>query len=175
MNRKGLALGVAAVVIFAGLGVAQQKATLPGRVPEEQVINSLIDEMLAAWQFGEVEMMHKHYADDVSVVSGDYEPPIYGWANYAQAYQRQRERVLSVQLQRLNTYVNVKGNWAWATYQWEFRAVVDAAASVVRGHTTLVLEKRAERWLIVHNHTSVVPVMNAPAPAPQLPAQKPGA
>ena len=30
-------------------------------------------------------MMHKYYADNVTLVSGDYEPPVVGWQNYAAA------------------------------------------------------------------------------------------
>ncbi len=135
-------------------------------LPEEQVINGDLSEMLAAWQIGNVELLHRHYADDVTVVSGAWEPPLTGWANYLQAYQSQRQRMLSGNLDRLNTYVNVKGNIAWAAYQWQFSALVDGKPTSARGHTTLILEKRNDRWLIVHNHTSIVPEVRETAPAP---------
>ncbi len=146
-------------------------------LPDEQVINNGITEMLGAWQIGDVERMHKHYADDVIVVSGAWEPPLMSWAKYAQAYQAQRERMQNGNLDRLNTYINVKGNLAWAGYQWQFFALVDGKPTGAHGHTTLVFEKRNGRWLIVHNHTSIVPEVREAAPpaSPKPAAPPPGA
>ncbi len=143
--------------------------TVPLRVEEQ--IDLLISEMLAAYQFGDVELMRQYYADDVSVVSGQWEAVLHGWASYAAGYRRLRERVQGMQLQRQNTYVNVKGNIAYATYQWQMLATVDAAPADVKGHTTLVLEKRGDRWMIVHNHWSIVSSAGgATLPQPQAPA-----
>ena len=163
------ALGGAAIL-------AQQKAQpQPVRVPDEQAINGGISEMLAGWQIGDLELMHKYYADDVTVVSGNWEPPIAGWANFAKAYQQQRQRMEQVYIERRNTFVNVKGNLAYAAYQWEFAAMVDGQATSYRGQTTLVLERRGNRWLIIHNHTSIVPGVQAPQPASPAEPKKPGA
>ncbi len=133
-------------------------------LPDNQAIDVAISEMLASWQLGDLERLHKYYADDVVVVSGAWEPPLVGWANYSQAYQRQRERMQGGRLERSNTLISLKGNMGWATYQWEFGATVDGQATSARGQSTLVLEKRQDRWVIIVNHTSVLPELNAPAP-----------
>ena len=150
-------------------------AEMQARLPDPQAIDAGISEMLGAWQVGNVEALHKHYSDDVIVVSGVWEPPVVGWKNYLQAYQRQRERLQSVRLDRSNTLIRVRGNIAWAAYQWDFGAVVDGKPSGARGHTTLVLEKRGDRWLIVHNHTSIVPESQPPAAPAKPGASSPGA
>jgi len=180
MNRRGM-WGMAMVAVLlamaAGAAEAQQKEkkTKPeaARVEEQQqrgneadIIDYLISEMLAAWQIGDATLLRNYYADEVVVVSGVYEPPLVGWASYAQAYKEQRARIQAVQLNRRNTFTVVRGNTAWSTYQWEFVATVDNAATSARGHTTLVLEKRGAKWLIVHNHTSLVTEQPAPAQKP---------
>ena len=137
--------------------------TLP--LTEEQQIDVAISGMLAAWQLGDVELLHQAYADDVTVVSGAWEPPVLGWANYLADYQRQRARVQQVRMDRLNTYVHVSGSFGWACYQWEFSGVVDGQQNAARGQTTLLLEKRNGKWLIVHNHTSLIQAVSSPAPA----------
>ena len=124
---------------------------------DEQQIDYLISEMLGAWQIGDTERMHKDYADDVEVVNGMWAPPVFTWTNYLAAYQEQRSRMQQVRLDRSNTYYKVNGNFAWACYQWDFSAVVDGQPSAARGQTTLILEKRNNHWLIVHNHTSLAP------------------
>jgi ketosteroid isomerase-like protein len=83
-----------------------------------------------------------------------------GWQSYLNAYQSQRARTQGVRLERTNSFTKVQGDTAWCTYQWEFNGQVDGALSSAVGHTTLVLQKRAGKWLIVLNHTS-----SAPTPA----------
>jgi len=135
---------------------------------DQQQIDYLISEMLGAWQIGDTDRMHKDYADDASFVNGVWAPPVFGWTNYLAGYQQQRARMQQVRMDRSNTYVKITGNYAWACYQWDFSAVVDGQPTEARGQTTLVLEKRTEHWLIVHNHTSV-----APTPQPVPPANTP--
>jgi len=124
--------------------------------PDADLIDQGLTQMLAGWQIGDLPMMQKHYAEDVVFVSGGYEPPLQGWGHYAAAYQQQRQRMHSVRLDRFNTLIRPRGPNAVVNYQWTFIATVDGRPSGARGHTTLVLEKRGDHWLIVHNHTSVV-------------------
>jgi ketosteroid isomerase-like protein len=144
---------------------------------DQQAVDYAITQVLGGWQIGDIELMHKYYADDVLVVSGFWEPPVIGWEKYAQAYRRQRARMRSVEMNRSNTYLKVVGNMAWAVYQWTFSAQVDGNTSGYHGHTTLVFEKRAGNWLIVVNHTSVAEMpaapQTAPAAAPPAPAKPP--
>ena len=172
----------------AGPAAAQKKkkkddtpvtpASAMASLPDEQKIDYAIGQSLGAWQVGDTQMMHKYYAEDVSVVAGTWTPPAMGWTNYLAAYQAQRARLQQVRLERSNTLIRIAptGNFAWACYQWEFSALVDGSPSVADGQTTLVLEKRGDNWLIVHNHTSLVqasqPVSPAsPTPQPAAPAK----
>ncbi len=147
-------------------------------LPDPQHLEKMTGEMLAAWQIGDVALLQKYYAPDVTVVSGAYEPPLQGWANYATAYQRQRQRLATVRIERRNTFIQVKGTVAWAVYQWEMSAETEGAPFGARGHTTLTFEKRGGTWMIVHNHTSMVETAQPRAAQPPPgqtppPAEKP--
>ena len=144
-------------------------------LPDEQRIDNAIGEMLGAWQLGDAEKLHSHYADDVDVVNGMWAPPVIGWPNYLTSYQSQRARAQQVRLDRSNTLIRLApGNsLAWASYQWEFTAVVDGVPSSAFGHTTLIFEKRNDNWLVVHNHTSLVQASQTAPPAAQPPAATP--
>jgi len=124
---------------------------------------------------GNTDELHKNMADDVSVVNGLWAPPVMGWTNYLAAYQMQRARTQQVRLERSNTLIRIapSATVAWVCYQWDFSAMVDGAPSTAQGQTTLVLEKRGENWIIVHNHTSLVPTPPPAAPANAPPAPKP--
>ncbi len=137
-------------------------------MPESDKINNDIGEMLAAFQLGKVDMMHKYYSDNVTFVSGEYAPPVVGWQNYVPIYQRQWAAFQGIQLNRRDTLVFIHGDVAWASYQWEFDALLNGQPYSMRGQTTLIFNKVNDNWLIVHNHTSQVyaPPAYAQAPPP---------
>jgi uncharacterized protein (TIGR02246 family) len=171
---KVLLLGALLVFVAVSPAAAQKKkknAPPPANnasvvpLPDEQQVDFVISEMLGAWQLNDTERMHKDYAEDVVVVQGVYAQPVIGWANYLVLYQASRQRMNRVRLDRANTYIKVDGNVAWACYQWDFAAVVDEQTSTAQGQTTLVLQKRDGKWLIVLNHTSLVSPTPASTPA----------
>jgi ketosteroid isomerase-like protein len=129
---------------------------------DEQQIDYMISSMLGAWQLGDIDKLHQAYGEDVTVVNGIWAPPVIGWANYLALYQQQRARMQQVRLDRSNTYIKVEGNFGWACYQWDFAATADGQPTVARGQTTLVVAKRNNRWVIVHNHTSLSQGMPSP-------------
>jgi uncharacterized protein (TIGR02246 family) len=169
LGKRGMAvLTLAAMLCGAGFvygqnqknknkKTAEANASDPSLLPDNQAIDLLVSQMLGAWQAGDAEAMQKFYADDMTVISGAWEPPLFGWANYVRAYQAQIGRTSGCRLERTNSYTKVMGDAAWMTYQWQFWGNVDGTRTQAIGHTTLVLQKRAGSWLIVLNHTSVIP------------------
>lgn len=162
--RLVVCLGV--LLVAATQAAAQQKdkknkketpapsATPVIPLPDEQQIDYLVSTMLGAWQVGDIEKLHQCYADDVTIVSATWNPPVIGWSNYLPLYQQQRARMQQVRLDRSNSFIKVNGNSGWVTYQWDFSGTVEGQPSVSQGHTTLVMEKRNDKWVIVLNHTS---------------------
>jgi ketosteroid isomerase-like protein len=138
-------------------------------VSDSEAVDRAIGEALGYWQIGDVDSLHKYYSDDVVVISGLWEPPVIGWPNYLKAYQDQRAHVTGGRMERSNTLIKVSGNSAWATYQFIYVVMVQDKVAQFRGHTTLILNKQGDRWVIVMNHSSIVdstyPTEAAPAPA----------
>jgi uncharacterized protein (TIGR02246 family) len=141
-------------------------------LPDAQAIDLLVTQMLGAWQAGDAEAMRKFYSDDTTVISGAWESPLFGWANYARAYQGQFARTSGARLERTNSYSKVIGDMGLVTYQWQFIGDVDGKRAQAFGHTTLVLQKRAGNWVIILNHTSVVPT-DEPSSVTPKPAGEP--
>jgi len=183
----GVLAAILVLVLFSNAAAAQknkkgkskdQKQDDANAVPivigsDADQIDHNIGEMLAAFQLGNVEMMHKYYADSVTFVSGAYEPPIVGWQNYVPLFQRQMASFQSVQIIRKNTIVFPHGDVAWAMYQWEFSALYDGKPYGARGQTTLIFNKIGGNWLIVHNHTSAVSPETVQAQPPAATQQAP--
>jgi uncharacterized protein (TIGR02246 family) len=133
---------------------ADAKPMLPKQ--DSEAIDQVIGEALGYWQLGDTQSLHKYYADDVVLVSGAWEPPIMGWDNFLKAYQAQREHVNGARIDRSNTLIKVNGNSAWATYQFLYSAQSQGQVATYRGHTTLVLAKQGDKWLITLDHSSIV-------------------
>jgi ketosteroid isomerase-like protein len=141
--------------------------------PDSQVIDQAIGEALGYWQIGDTDSLHKYYAEDVVLVSGAWEPPIVGWDNFLKAYQAQRAQISGARMDRSNTLIKVNGNSAWATYQFVYAAQMEGKVAQFRGHTTLVLAKQADRWVITLNHSSIVD-STLPEPSTTLGPSQPG-
>ena len=163
-SRK-VAILIAMFMLASGAAWAQKKPKnkaadqspmpkVPMSVSDE--IDKDISEMLAAFQLGKVEMMHKYYSENAVFVSGAFAPPIVGWQNYVEDYKRSLAAFQGMQLIRRNTDVFVHGDIAWASYQWEFLSSYQNKPYSAHGQTTLILQKIGDGWLIVHNHTSQV-------------------
>jgi ketosteroid isomerase-like protein len=153
--------------------LADSPAISKSLLPDSQAIEETVGEALGYWQIGDVDSLHKYYADDVVVVSGLWEPPVIGWANYAKAYAEQRSHVTGGRLERSNTLTKVTGNSAWATYQFVYVAMLDGKVAQFRGHTTLILNKQMDRWVIVLDHSSIVD-SGFTNPAPSVDSAQPG-
>lgn len=175
-------LAMAIVILLASFGAQAQKkkkkqpnvdTPMPVlELPVSEQIDHDIGEMLGAFQVGDLEAMHKYYADNATFVSSTYQPPVAGWQNYAADYQRERAAFPGMQLIRKNTSIFHSGDVAWACYQWEFDSTYNGKPYTARGQTTLVFVKQGGNWLIVHNHTSEICPQAAQAPTPGRGAQQ---
>lgn len=182
MERSLRAIFVAMTILLLSSGVWAQKnkkdktpansdQSVPAMpLPPADEIDHDIGEMLGAQQLGNLEEMHKYYADSATFVSSNYGPPIVGWSNWAAGYERQKTAFQQMQIVRRNTYVYTHGDAAWATYQWEFTArMTDGKPFAARGQTTLVLTRIGNNWLIMHNHTGEDCDFAAAQQSPQVP------
>jgi ketosteroid isomerase-like protein len=153
-DKKKAAAAAAAAAADAAAQADLNSAFPP--LPDSQAVDKAVGEALGYWQIGDIDSLHKYYSDDVVFVSGAWEPPVIGWENFLKAYQAQRSQVPGGRMDRSNTVIKVTGNTAWATYQFVFSAVLDGKTVVFHGHTTVILNKQGDRWVIVLNHSSIV-------------------
>lgn len=137
---------------------------------DEGKIEAVIAGVIEAHRKGDAAGLGRYFAREVTVVPGDYNPPLNGWASVEPRYQQAFASLSGMEMVRENTKIVQRGNLAWAVYQWRVAGVAGPQTIGAQGHTTLILEKRKGEWVIVHNHTSVVPttlVPEKPTPAPR--------
>ncbi len=76
-----------------------------------------------------------------------------GWVDYRDNHLKPELAELG-NLRYFEVEPQVRGNVAWAAFRYELAVETPRGHVEVEGRGTAILEKRANRWLIVHLHTS---------------------
>lgn len=116
------------------------------------------EKVYAAWATLDPSKPALYYAKDSNLAFFDVAPLKYrGWQEYQEGFGKLSADWKSAQVTLdPDFHATQSGDIAWATYTLELDVQLksgDSMKSQARG--TDVLEKRGEKWLIVHEHVSV--------------------
>jgi ketosteroid isomerase-like protein len=126
---------------------------------EEMKLQALVPRIVAAWESFDLTKVEPYYAQDEGFAYFDLTPLKYGsWAEYrAGARKAIFDTMKSLKL-KVNDDLRVhrRGSLAWATFTFGAEIVnMQGASSHLDGRWTMVFEKRARGWTVVHEHVSV--------------------
>jgi ketosteroid isomerase-like protein len=125
---------------------------------EENALRVLVPKIIASWQTFDITKVEPYYAADPGFAYFDLAPMKYAdWAEYrAGAPKAIFEPNQSLQIKLHDDLgVHRRGSLAWATVTFGADLVSkQGAASHLEGRWTMVLEKRAQGWVVVHEHVS---------------------
>jgi ketosteroid isomerase-like protein len=149
----GIGLGLGIVV-----GLAATTIPRAGADSEEAALRTLVPKIIGTWQSLDITKVEPYYAADADFAYFDLVPMKYNnWAEYRAGVQKALfEPNQSIKL-KLNDDLGVhrRGSLAWATVTFGADIVSkQGAASHLDGRWTMVLEKRAHGWIVVHEHVS---------------------
>jgi ketosteroid isomerase-like protein len=143
---------------LAGVGIAGFLATQSRAQQSEKELRTLVPKIVAAWGTLDISKVEPYYAQDADFAYFDLVPMKYNnWAEYREGAQKALfEPNTSIKL-KVNDDLRVhsRRGLAWATFT--FGADItnkQGAASHLDGRWTMVLEKRAKGWIVVHEHVS---------------------
>ncbi len=145
-----------AVALMAG--VAAVTISQAGADSEEATLRTLVPKVISSWESLDITKVEPYYAADADFAYFDIVPLKYNnWAEYRTGVQKALfEPNSSIKL-RLNDDLGVhrRGSLAWTTVTFGADLVSkQGAASHLNGRWTMVLEKRAHGWIVVHEHVS---------------------
>jgi beta-aspartyl-peptidase (threonine type) len=139
---------------IARSAVAQQKAAAPSNEAAGTAIETVLRDQAEAWNAGNLDKFMEHYwqSDDLTFSSGG--KTTRGWNATLNRY---REKYPSPEkmgkLKFDNLEVTPLGSEAALVLgQWH----VERESEPLSGNFSLVVRKRNDRWLIIHDHTSRV-------------------
>ena len=141
--------GIAAISILAMQSHGQQS---------EQALHELVPKIVASWETFDLAKIEPYYAKDADLTYFDLAPLKYNnWADYRATVPKVLfEPNTSLKL-KVNDDLRVhsRGSLAWATFTFGADMTTkQGAASHLDGRWTMVLEKRGQGWIVVHEHVS---------------------
>jgi ketosteroid isomerase-like protein len=153
--RKLLGIGLAMGI---GAGLAATIISRAGAESEEAKLRTLVPKIIGSWESLDITKIEPNYAADADFAYFDLVPMKYNnWSEYRTGVQKALfEPNRSIKL-RLNDDLGVhqRGSLAWATLTFGADLVnKQGAASHLDGRWTMVLERRAQGWIVVHEHVS---------------------
>lgn len=150
--RKACFLILTLAVIFAGTA---RPATPPDS--EETTLRALVPKIVESWGTLNISNVEPYYASDADFAYFDLAPMKYNnWAEYRQGVQKAFfDPNQSIKAAVNDLRVHRRGSLAWATFTVGMDIVSkQGAASHLDARWTMVLEKRAKGWIVVHEHVS---------------------
>jgi ketosteroid isomerase-like protein len=153
--KTGLGIGLAVAFIACLVVITIPRAAADS---QEDALRTLVPKVIASWEGLDISKIEPYYAADADFTYFDIVPMKYNnWADYRAGVQKALfEPNRSIKL-RLNDDLRVhrRGSLAWATVTFGADMVSkQGAASHLDGRWTMVLEKRAKGWIVVHEHVS---------------------
>ena len=154
-QRKLIAIGFG-LLLLASQAVAQtKKEAVPARTDE---VGTVLRALYAAWGDLDPAKTARFYAKDADLAFFDVAPMKYtGWAAYAagvpQAFAPYKSGKFTLN-DDLRTHR--QGHLAWATATWHAELTKkDGSKESLEGRYTAVVEKRGDKWLVIHEHMSL--------------------
>ena len=144
--------------------VAQAQRPLTGEAAQ---VAATIEALFAAAERGDLTALDTLYAgDSLTVIEGAGMNRT--WADY-------RDHHLAPELKEMKNFqyrpsaieARVAGNMAWAIFRYTLKAEMGSRQADIVGRGTAVLERRGQRWVIRHTHTSGRPRRPNDPPAGQ--------
>lgn len=124
----------------------------------EQELRALVPKIVASWETFDLSKIDPYYAADADLAYFDLAPLKYNnWAEYRATVPKVLFEPNSSLKLKVNDDLRVHshGSFAWATFTFGAEITPkQGSASHLDGRWTMVLEKRAKGWIVVHEHVS---------------------
>jgi len=124
----------------------------------KQEIQMALDQYVASVESEDMGQYANRVCHDMTMTNfGAFGAPIVGWDGLRDVMENQNAGLDSTKIDQSEVQIHVypSGISAWATSLWNFRAKAGENVLDLTVRCTWVLEKRGEKWEIVHFHKSI--------------------
>ena len=150
MTRSTLLLLVVLLLTTTAKLYAQRQPTDPERAAVQAVIVKM-GEQIQTGDFAALDSIFP--ARGIHILTDTL--TLHGWPEYRDRHLKpELARFTNLQFRHTNVEAQVRGTVAWVAFRQMFDGAVEGGTSRINGRATAVLEKRGDRWIIVHLHVS---------------------
>ena len=125
----------------------------------DQELRVLVPKIVASWETFDLAKIEPYYAADADLTYFDLAPLKYNnWTEYRAGAQKGLFEPNTSIKAKINDDLRVhsNGKFAWATFTFGADITSKQGATThLDARWTMVLEKRAKGWIVVHEHVSV--------------------
>ena len=153
MSKLLVTFALLAIILSVSCG--PQKADIEA---EKAAVKTVLDQYVTSVEREDMDLYAKNVAHDPKMVNfGGFGDPIVGWDALKKVMEGQNEALseTKITVTDLVIYVSETGTLAWATCLWNLKAIMGESPMELPIRCTWVLEKRDNRWVIVHFHKSM--------------------
>jgi ketosteroid isomerase-like protein len=166
MNTR---VAIAAVCVPLLLGFTGQAANMKDAPSKE--VNATFDRYIAGWNKGDLNLLSSVYASDARLTAfwpDPYRPSrLESWATIKSNLKDIFEQIQGLDLEFNEREIDFYGSCAVLTSHWTWHD--PANPLFAHGRATFVFRRDGNKWLVVHEHSSVLPFI----PSGDEPAQPP--
>src|SRR5215475_6557343 len=145
-------------LLIAGLGAAYLLTAESSAQQTDQALRALVPKIVASWETMDFAKIEPFYAADADLTYFDLAPLKYNnWAEYRAGVQKAFFEPNASIKAKVNDDLRVHshGSFAWATFTWSADLTSKKGETAhMEARWSMVLEKRAKGWIIVHEHVS---------------------
>lgn len=120
-------------------------------------IRGLFEQFNAAWERRDPAFIRRYYAHDSGAVFFFERRQLKGWPRVDSLYRNMFANAARGRVRSLSDVLDVgaRGNVGWLAANFRLEVIEATGDTTVdEGRQSLVFEKRNERWVVVHRHTS---------------------
>lgn len=136
-----------------------QKAPEPVDIEEEEAqIKAVLESYVTSVENEDMELYAQNMAQDADMINfGGFGDPIVGWDALKEIMEGQNAALseTKINVSDLKIHVSEDGKFGWATCLWDLKAMMGENPIDLPVRCTWILEKRDNRWIIVHWHKSM--------------------
>jgi len=128
---------------------------LQAQAAEEAAVRRVVEAVASMQQANDIAGLDTLFAPDpwVEIIEGS--GVNHGWTDYRNNHLKpELVEMQHLRFRFFDIVPQVRGKVAWAPFRYELAADTPTGHVEVEGRGTAILERRGERWLVVHLHTS---------------------
>ena len=155
MRKTGVLVAVCAFLFVVATGCRDA-----GRIEADKTaVKAVLDSYITSIENEDMQLYADIIVHDPDMVNfgSDVSQRIVGWDALKKAIEDQNAALAGTKITQTDVTVNVspEGRFAWATSLWNFKTTMQAQTIDLPVRCTWILEKRNNKWAIVHFHKSV--------------------